>query len=626
MAQVELARRLAIGAELSSRGVHFRVWAPTRKTVQVVFAGSEGRPVTLEPDGKGYFVGWAEEADAGTLYRYRLDGEQKYPDPASRFQPDGPHGWSQVVDPHSFRWSDNHWPGLRMKGQIIYEMHLGTFTQEGTWASAVEHLSQLAELGITVLEVMPVAEFPGRFGWGYDGVHLFAPSRLYGQPDDFRRFVNEAHALGLGVILDIVYNHFGPDGNYLAQFYPNFFSPSHTTDWGEAINFDGEGCASVREFFLSNVRYWIEEFHLDGFRLDATQDIHDASDDHILRAIVREARLRSAPREVIVIAENEPQDAKLIRSQEQGGYGLDALWNDDFHHSAMVALTGHNEAYYSDYRGNPQEFISTAKYGFLYQGQYYKWQKKHRGTASLDLPPAASINMLQNHDQIANSAFGLRCHALTDPGKYRAMTALLLLAPGTPLLFQGQEFAASSPFLFFADHKSEIADLVRRGRVEFLGQFPSLCTPELLLHLPDPADALTFERSKLADPLRKPANPVWRMHRDLIKLRREDPVFHAQQKGAVDGAVLAADTFLLRFFGGDHGDRLVLINFGRDRDLDPSPEPLLAPPEGAEWTLIWSSENPAYGGGLTPTLESGGVWRIPGHATFAMTSAKPWAN
>ncbi len=626
MAQVEQARQLAIGSEVSSGGVHFRVWAPQRKTVQVVFDGRELRAVSLKPDGRGFFSGFAEGAGSGSLYKYRLDGEDEYPDPASRFQPDGPHGWSQVVDPYSFQWSDKNWPGIRIKGQVIYEMHVGSFTKEGTWASAVEHLSQLAELGITILEVMPIAEFPGRFGWGYDGVQLFAPSRLYGRPDDFRRFVNEAHALGLGVILDVVYNHFGPDGNYLSKFYPDFFSAAHTTDWGEAINFDGEGSESVREFYLSNVRYWIEEFHLDGFRLDATQDIHDASNEHILRAITREARLRATPREVIVIAENEPQNTKLVRPPEKGGYGLDALWNDDFHHSAMVSLTGHNQAYYSDYRGSPQEFISSVKYGFLYQGQRYKWQRKRRGTASLDLSPAASITMLQNHDQIANSAFGLRCHALTDPGKYRAMTALLLLAPGTPLLFQGQEFAAASPFLFFADHKADIAELVRRGRIEFLGQFPSLATPELLRFVADPTDASTFERSKLDSASRNPDNPAWRMHHDLIKLRREDPAFHAQDRGAVDGAVLGADAFVLRFFGGTEGDRLVLINFGLDLHLDPSPEPLLAPPEDAEWKLLWSSENPGYGGAGTPTLETDDNWIIPGHATFVMTSSMPWVK
>src|SRR5271170_1975951 len=369
MAGVELARRLAIGAEVSSSGVHFRVWAPSRKRVEVVLDGPKGQTFALDPDGAGYFAGLADEGKAGALYKYRLDGEDECPDPASRFQPYGPHGWSQVVDPHSFRWSDNHWAGIRIEGQVIYEMHIGTFTREGTWTSAIEHFPQLVELGVTILEVMPIAEFPGRFGWGYDGVQLFAPSQLYGLPEDFRHFVNEAHAFGIGVILDVVYNHLGPDGNYLAKFDPSYFTTQHSTDWGDAINFDGKGCEPVREFFLSNVRYWIEEFHLDGFRLDATQDIHDSSKEHILRAIAGEARLRAAPRDVILIGENEPQDTKLVRPPERGGYGLDALWNDDFHHSAMVTLTGRSEAYYTDYHGSPQEFVAAIKYGYLYQGQ-----------------------------------------------------------------------------------------------------------------------------------------------------------------------------------------------------------------------------------------------------------------
>jgi maltooligosyltrehalose trehalohydrolase len=574
----------------------------------------------MQRDGAGYFSAFAEGLEPGALYKYSLDGGKECPDPASRFQPSGPHGWSQVVDPHSFLWSDQRWLGLRIEGQVIYEMHIGTFTQEGTWASAIEHLSHLAELGITVIEVMPVAEFPGQFGWGYDGVLFFAPTRLYGEPDDFRRFVDKAHALRMGIVLDVVYNHLGPDGNYLAEFYPGYFSASHETAWGAGINFDGEGAEPVREFFLSNVRYWVEEFHLDGFRLDATQDIRDTSQDHMLSAIVREARRCAQPRNVIVIGENEPQHTKLVRAPERGGYGLDALWNDDFHHSAMVALTGHNEAYYTDYRGTPQEFISAVKYGFLYQGQHYKWQEKRRGTASLDLPPVASISMIQNHDQIANSAHGTRCHALTDPGKYRAMTALMLLSLGTPMLFQGQEFAASSPFFYFADHTADLAELVKQGRVDFLSQFRSLNRPDL--KVADPGDPLTFASSKLNHEERNRNAAVWRLHRDLLKLRRDDPVFRSQKKGAVDGAILAADAFVLRFFGDSDGDRIVLINLGRDLQLNPAPEPLLAPPEGAEWKLIWSSEDPDYGGGGTPALETDDNWEIPGHATSVMTSAK----
>ena len=507
---------------------------------------------------------------------------------------------------------------MPLEGQVIYEMHIGTFTKEGSWQSAQEHLPRLAETGITVLEVMPVAEFPGRFGWGYDGVHLFAPTRLYGRPDDFRRFVDLAHSLGMGVILDVVYNHFGPDGNYLPQFSPHYFSETETTDWGPAINFDSDDSEPVREFCIANAGYWMDEFHLDGLRLDATQDIHDRSSDHILAAIARQVRHKASPRSALAIAENEPQQVKLIRSPEKGGYGLDALWNDDLHHSAMVALTGRKEAYYSDYLGKPQELISALKYGFIYQGQRYSWQNNRRGSPSLRLNPASFVTFIQNHDQVANSAFGVRVQFLTDPGRYRAMTTLLLLAPGTPMLFQGQEFGASSPFLFFADHKKDLAQTVRRGRTEFLSQFRSLATVEMSGHFPDPSDPATFERSKLDQTERERHAEIYVLHRDLLRLRREDPVFRAQKPGGLDGAVLSHDAFLLRFFGEEGDDRLLLVNFGVDLHLDPAPEPLLAPPESADWVRMWSSEDPKYGGYGTPPLDTREDWRIPGHAAVVL--------
>jgi maltooligosyltrehalose trehalohydrolase len=496
-------------------------------------------------------------------------------------------------------------------------MHLGTFTRQGTWCGAQAELPRLAETGVTVLEVMPVAEFPGRFGWGYDGVQWFAPAHIYGSPDDFRRFVDRAHSLGLGVILDVVYNHLGPDGNYIANFAPQFFCEK-TTDWGKAINFDGDDCGPVREFVVANACYWIDEFHLDGLRLDATQDIHDSSEDHILRVMAREARQRAAPRDIIVIAENEPQEVRLVKPAAQDGYGLDGLWNDDFHHTAIVALTGHNEAYYTDYLGTPQEFISSVKYGYLYQGQRYKWQGKRRGTPGLDIHPAAFVTFIQNHDQIANSAYGQRCNALTSPGKFRAMTALLLLAPGTPMLFQGQEFGASSPFLFFADHGRELAKQIRAGRADFFAQFPSLATPEMRERFADPGDPATFQRCKLDFSERETHRPIYELHRDLLKIRREEPVFRAQKPHGVDGAVLSSEAFLLRFFG-DHGDdRLLLVNFGIDLRLDPAPEPLLAPPADSGWTVAWSSEDPRYGGIGMPPIEPENNWLIPGHASVLM--------
>ena len=576
--------------------------------------------MALQPEANGYFTGQGA-INAGALYRYRLDDEQYlYPDPASRFQPDGPHGPSQVVDPRGFPWTDGAWAGVGLEGQIIYEMHLGTFTPEGTWTAAARELPELARLGITVLEIMPIAEFPGRFGWGYDGVSLFAPTRLYGKPDDVRAFVDQAHERGMGVILDVVYNHLGPDGNYLKAFAPAYFTEKYKNEWGEAINFDGPDAGPVRAFFIANAGYWIEEFHFDGLRLDATQQIFDESPEHILTAIGKRIRFAASGRQTLLVAENETQHARLVRSPERGGYGLDALWNDDFHHSAHVAMTGHSEAYYGDYLGSPQEFISMVKWGFLYQGQRYSWQKKRRGSPSLDLPPAHFVTFIENHDQVANSGRGLRAHQLTSPGRYRAMTALLLLAPPTPLLFQGQEFAASAPFLYFADHKPDLAKLVRQGRHDFLKQFPSLATPASQSLLADPDSPETFARCRLDLGEREAHPQAYALHKDLINLRREDSVLRSPRYRGVDGAVIASQAFVLRYFADDGADRLLLVNLGRDLHLDPAPEPLLAPPEGKSWALAWSSEDVRYGGSGTPALESDDNWRIPGEATVLMTA------
>src|SRR5437667_221040 len=414
---------------------------------------------------------------------------------------------------------------------------------------------------------MPLADFDGRFGWGYDGVDLFAPTRLYGRPDDLRRYVDRAHALGIGVILDVVYNHLGPTGNYLRVFSPSYFTNRYENEWGDAINFDGPDAGPVREFFTANAGYWIDEFHFDGLRLDATQQIYDASPEHILAAVGARVREAARGRSTIVVAENEPQDTRLVRPSAAGGHGLDALWNDDFHHSAMVALTGRAEAYYSDTYGEPQEFISAAKYGYLYQGQHYHWQRQPRGTPAWGVPPTAFINFLQNHDQVANSARGLRVHQVTSPGRYRAMTALLLLLPSTPMLFQGQEFAASAPFLYFADFEAELADAIRRGRAEFLTQFPSAAAFEERAALDNPGAPHTFARCKLDFSERETHAEAYALHRDLLQVRHEDDAFQVQRPGAVDGAVLGPATFALRFFTGDHSDdRLLIVNLGADLD------------------------------------------------------------
>jgi maltooligosyltrehalose trehalohydrolase len=571
----------------------------------------------LQAESGGYFSAHVPGARVGMLYKFKLS-DGSFPDPASRFQPEGPHGPSQIIDPGQFKWTDHNWRGVHRDGQIIYEMHIGTFTPEGTWAAATEQLPELAELGITTLEVMPVAEFTGTFGWGYDGVDLFAPTRLYGTPDEFRSFVDRSHALGIGVILDVVYNHIGPDGNYLKQFSEDYFTSRHKNEWGEAINFDAENSGPVREFFVSNAAYWIDEFHLDGLRLDATHQIFDSSADHVLAVMARKVREAGGKRATYLVAENEVQHAKLVRPPEQGGYGLDALWNDDFHHSAIVAATGRMEAYYCGYRGAPQEFISAVKWGYLYQGQWYEWQGKNRGAPAFGLEPNQFVNFLQNHDQVANSLRGLRLQELTSPGRLRALTALLLLAPGTPMLFQGQEFAASTPFLYFADHNPELAKLVAKGRKEGLQQFPSIASPESEPLLDDPSSEKTFVRSKLDFAERAKNAPAYELHRDLIRLRKQDPLFSNPRPGGVDGAVLAAEAFVLRFFGQNGDDRLLIVNLGADLLLDPAPEPLLAPLDSSQWKMKWSSESPRYGGCGMRTIDKEGCWTITAHCAVVL--------
>lgn len=606
------ARRLAVGAEPQpDGGAHLRVWAPDRRTVSVVIDDRD-TPLTREEDG--YFSGHVEAAHDGARYWFRLDdGDRLYPDPASRYQPDGPHGASTVVDPGRFAWTDAEWRGSVIEGQVIYELHVGTFTPEGTWTAARAQLDELQALGVTMIELMPVADFTGRFGWGYDGVNWFAPTRLYGTPDDLRAFVDRAHALGVSVILDVVYNHFGPEGNYTGAFSSHYVSTRYKNEWGDPLNFDGPQSHGMRELVLSNVQYWVEEFHVDGFRFDAAQQIFDASDDHILAAAARRARETAARagRRVVMTAEMETQDGRLMRAQEQGGYGFDSGWNEDFHHSAVVALTGRREAYYTDYRGDPQELVSAAKWGYLFQGQHYTWQKQPRGTPALDCRPAQFVSFIENHDQVANTARGARLHEQTSMGRYRAMSAFLLLSPATPLLFQGQEFASTRPFLFFADHDGQLARDVRAGRANFLLQFPSLAQPDVQAALPDPSDPDVFARCKLDFGERTRHAPIYRLYRDLLALRRETPAFRAQQPRGVDGSVLGPDALVLRFFHPD-GDRLVLLNLGRDVRLMPIADPLLAAPAGATWHLLWSSEEAHYGGNGAPPVALDD-WRLPGH-------------
>jgi maltooligosyltrehalose trehalohydrolase len=623
----EPSRRYPIGAEILPEGVHFRVWAPQCKKVEVVLLreGVEAHQLAvaeLTPEDDGYFSGYCEQAEEGSLYRFRLDGGDALPDPASRFQPEGPHGPSQVVHP-GFEWTDKDWRGITLDGHVMYEIHVGTFTEEGTWRAATEQLLALKELGITLVEVMPVADFPGRFGWGYDGVNHFAPTRLYGYPDDMRRFVNTAHSLGLGVMLDVVYNHFGPEGNYLERFSQYYYS-AEESGWGRAINFDAEHCGGVRELCIANACYWIDEFHVDGLRFDSTHSILDNSPRHILGDITDRARETAAKRNVkiLLVAENEAQEERCLRAAEHGGFGMDGVWNDDFHHAAHVALTGYHDAYYSEYNGSPQELISAVKWGYLYQGQRYFWQGKRRGAPTIGVSPTCFINYVQNHDQVGNSAWGTRIHKLTNPGGLRAMTALLLLSPQTPMIFQGQEYHSNRPFLYFADLSHEISSQVHTGRIEFLKQFTNIDSPEVIDAIDKPYDIDTFLQSKL-DLKERESNShrkALSLYRDLIKLRREDPVFSRAYSCHIEGAVLGQAAFLLRYFCEDQ-QRLVLFNLGRELHLAPEPEPMLAPPLGCRWETVWSSEWLEYGGQGTPELDTDKFWRLPGYAAAVLVPA-----
>ncbi|HEY0193987.1 MAG TPA: malto-oligosyltrehalose trehalohydrolase [Kofleriaceae bacterium] len=603
-----VSRRLPIGTELvdstssgQEPGAHVRVWAPDHAKVTMVIESDPPRDVVLTKEPDGHHSGDAPGAVAGTRYRFRLGNDETlYPDPASRFQPDGPFGPSEIIDPGAFTWTDQAWKGVAPDRHVLYELHLGTFTPEGTWAAAAQWLDYLAELGITTIEVMPVAEFAGKYGWGYDGVDLFAPFHHYGTPDDARRFVDQAHAKGLAVILDVVYNHFGPAGNYMFTWSPHYKS-DRTNEWGDTLNYDGEGSLGMRELVIANAGYWIDEFHLDGLRLDATQAIHDRSERHVLGEAARKARGIAPDRHIFFVGENEPQDAALLGDE----ICLDALWNDDFHHAARVTLTGIVDGYLHDYRGTAQEYVSAIKRGFLFQGQLFAWQKNPRGTPTRGLERRRFVHFLDNHDQASNFGYGERMTVAADAGVLRALTALLLLTPELPMLFQGQEYGAPQPWRFFVDHSEDLHEPIRSGRAKFMAQFPAMGTDEAQAALYNPNADEAF-RECILDPRERRLDTPWgRLHKELLALRRDDPAFTDSRPEALDGAVLSPQVFVLRYFQDDPTrDRLLLVNLGATFAQPHLPEPLLAPPGGSRdgWRIAWSSEDPRYGGHGTPVV------------------------
>jgi len=491
---------MPFGATLLPDGaVRFRLWAPAARRVDLVLY-SDTRARTLEvPKGAGgFFELTTDAAGSGSLYRYRIDGGQEVPDPASRCNPQDVHGPSAVVDPLAFEWDESHWRARPWEAAVLYELHVGTFTPAGTFAAVEQHLEHLVELGVTVLELMPIADFPGAYGWGYDGVLPFAPEARYGTPDDLKNLVSAAHRHGLAVMLDVVYNHFGPEGNYLHFYAPEFFSTRHHTPWGAAINFDGPGSRTVRDFFIHNTLYWLEEYRFDGLRYDAVHAIRDDGEPHILREIARAARAGpGSERPLYLVLENAANEAHLL-GPPGGAASFDAQWDDDVHHCLHVLLTGETDGYYEDYARQPHLLLCRAlAEGFAYQGQYSRHEHRKRGEPSAQLPPSAFVTFLQNHDQIGNRACGERIGQLAEPAAIRAAVAVLLLAPSPPLLFMGEEWAAPQPFSYFCDFAPELAEQVRAGRRREFARFEKFSTPAGLESIPDPTRAATVRAVSL---------------------------------------------------------------------------------------------------------------------------------
>jgi maltooligosyltrehalose trehalohydrolase len=537
-----------LGAWPDRKGVHFQVWAPPARRVEVVLERSgaiESFHMTKAADGT--FKEFIPGARAGDRYRYRVDGRGPYPDPVSRFQPEGVHGPSEIVDPKSFGWTDAAWRGIELEDVVIYEVHVGTFTPAGTFAGVMDRLKELADLGVTAIELMPLADFPGRRNWGYDGVDLFAPARCYGPPDDLRRLVDAAHGVGLAVFLDVVYNHLGPDGNYLEVYSPYYFSKDRPTLWGAALNLDGPQSEMVRRFFIENALHWIHEYHFDGLRLDATHALVDEGPRHLLAELPAAVHNSVTNRRVLLMAEDHRNLRTLLMVEDEGGWGLDAVWADDFHHQVRHLLAGDQEGYYRDYSGTVADLAETICMGWFYCGEHSIHWNEPRGTDPAGIPRHRFVYCLQNHDQIGNRALGDRLHHQIDLAAYRAATTLLMCCPATPLLFMGQEWAASTPFLFFTDHQESLGQKVTEGRREEFKTFSAFADPATRDRIPDPQAESTFQASKLIweEKNREPHASICRLYRALLHLRQTEPALSNPDRADYKVAPLNESAILL---------------------------------------------------------------------------------
>ncbi len=564
----------------------------------------------MERGDSGVFETILAGASASTRYAYSLDGGPPRPDPVSRWQPEGVHGFSCVVDPGAFAWSDAAWDGIRMAEYVIYELHVGTFTEAGTFDAAIAQLPALAELGITAIELMPVAQFPGERNWGYDGVDLYAPQNSYGGPEGLGRLVNAAHERGLAVVLDVVYNHLGPEGNYLGEFGP-YFTARYRTPWGAAINYDGPGSDEVRRYVIDNALYWVTEYHVDALRLDAVHGIYDFGARHILEELAHEvhAQARALGRSVQVIAESDLNDPRLLRSPERGGFGLDAQWSDDFHHAVHVALTGERNGYYADFSG-VRDIAEALERRFVYAGRHSGHRDRRHGAPAADLSAEHFVVAIQNHDQVGNRAKGERLSLLVSDERVRLAAALLLLAPYVPLLFMGEEYGETNPFLYFVSHGDpELVQAVREGRRREFEHFG------WQTDVPDPQAVESFERSRLDrseldDPRHR---QIQALYRDLLAVRRSEVALHPGAAEIHVEAVPSGDCLIVRLTPRARGagargasTLIALYNFSAgDRAVSVSAA-------AGRWRLRFSTLDERYGGpGDEPAVvvESDGVTR-----------------
>ncbi len=556
---------MPFGAEFTPDGsARFRLWAPRHQHIGLRLETPRVYP--MRPLAEGWHELLLPELPAGSRYQFLLPDGMAVPDPASRFQPQDVHGPSELIDPTRYLWRDQAWRGRAWNETVLYELHVGTFTPAGTFLAAIERLDHLVRLGVTALELMPVADFPGRRNWGYDGVLPFAPDSSYGRPEDLKALVDAAHAAGLSVLLDVVYNHFGPEGNYLSLYAPQFFNPHHQTPWGAAINFDGEGAATVREFFVHNALYWLSEYHFDGLRFDATHAIVDERPEHILGELARRIRAAAWPRAVHLVLENEHNEAHWLERDNAGRALLyDAQWNDDVHHVLHVGVSGETEGYYDDYSGDTDKIGRALAEGFAFQGEQMRYRGSARGEPSAHLPPSAFIAFLQNHDQIGNRAFGERLSAIAPPAGLRAVTALYLLLPQIPMLFMGEEWRSTRPFLFFCDFGHELAEVVGSGRRQEFARFAAFRDEQMRARIPDPQAERTFLDSKLDwERLAEGEHAgTLRWYQDLLAVRRRHlvPLLPSLNRSG-EFQVIGPGAVVVRWRGGERYELTFAINLG----------------------------------------------------------------